>query len=114
MCIRDRRRVHGVYGRILAQKHYEKLYKEFVITDLSRAHTGKIGMRWRTEDEVLNGKGETICCARKCKETKGLCSYELLFSYREDNQIKSALVKARCCRECAAKLNSKKTHKKLD
>lgn len=36
----------------LARRYYDKLFKEFAIVDLSRASEGKVGMRWRTEEEV--------------------------------------------------------------
>ena len=36
---------------------YDKLFKEFAIADLSRYKEKKIGLRWRTEREVVCGKG---------------------------------------------------------
>lgn len=64
-------------------------------------------MRWRTRDEVLSGKGETICCNKVCQEYDGLRAYETVFKYQEKEGSKTALVKVKCCVECAAKLNHK-------
>ena len=36
----------------LARIYHQRLYKEYVIADLSKAREGKIGLRWRTEKEV--------------------------------------------------------------
>ena len=36
-----------------------------------------VGMRWRTEKEVVVGKGQFICGAKGCDEKAGLCSYEV-------------------------------------
>ncbi|EGT34977.1 hypothetical protein CAEBREN_07762 [Caenorhabditis brenneri] len=89
----------------MAKKYYEKLFKEYCIVDLSLYKTNKIGMRWRTENEVKEGKGQLSCGARKCPETAALASWEVNFSYKEDGRPKSALVKARLCPKCSDKLN---------
>lgn len=44
--------------------------------------TNKIGMRWRTENEVKEGKGQLSCGARKCNETAHLSSWEVRFSLK--------------------------------
>eukprot|EP00916_Digyalum_oweni_P002458 GHVL01004539.1.p3 GENE.GHVL01004539.1~~GHVL01004539.1.p3 ORF type:complete len:240 (-),score=38.05 GHVL01004539.1:1286-2005(-) len=82
----------GTWESNLAKKYYAKLYKEYVICDILKYRTGKIGFRWRTEREV-------IC------ERKALKSYEVQFSYSEANENKAALVKVRLCVDCAYKLN---------
>ncbi|KAF1764886.1 hypothetical protein GCK72_004837 [Caenorhabditis remanei] len=89
----------------MAKKYYEKLFKEYCIVDLSLYKNNKIGMRWRTENEVKEGKGQLICGARKCQETAGLASWEVNFAYKEDGRSKSTLVKARLCSKCSDKLN---------
>ncbi len=33
----------------MAKKYYDKLYKEYVIVDLSKYEKAQIGCRWRTE-----------------------------------------------------------------
>ena len=38
---------------------------------------GKVGMRWRTEREVVAGKGQFICGAKGCSERRGLASFEV-------------------------------------
>ena len=53
----------------------------------------KLGLRWRTEAEVLGGKGQFSCGARGCAETRGLATFEVPFGYAEAGQRKEALVK---------------------
>ena len=88
----------------LAKAYYSKLYRTFCLADLSRWEEKKIGMRWRTEQEVLEGKGQFICGALNCNEVENLTSYEVQFSYRENHENKQALVKLRVCPQCAKKL----------
>lgn len=40
----------------LALRYYQKLFKEYCIADLSRYKESKLGLRWRTEKEVVAGK----------------------------------------------------------
>ncbi|KAK8495057.1 hypothetical protein V6N12_055206 [Hibiscus sabdariffa] len=79
----------------------QKLYK-----------SGKIGLRWRTEKEVISGKGQFICGNKHCSEKDGLASYEVNFSYFEAGENKQALVKLVTCERCAAKLHYKKQKEK--
>ena len=44
----------------------------------------RIGCRWRTEKEVLAGKGDKICGSKRCEE-KSTDAYEINFAYIEDN-----------------------------
>eukprot|EP00921_Rhytidocystis_pertsovi_P009821 GHVQ01015774.1.p1 GENE.GHVQ01015774.1~~GHVQ01015774.1.p1 ORF type:complete len:228 (+),score=30.13 GHVQ01015774.1:1030-1713(+) len=64
-------------------------------------------MRWRSEREVVQGKGQFVCGNKDCVDRGSLKSYELHFKYQEEGQIKEALVKARLCLPCACKLNYK-------
>jgi hypothetical protein len=89
----------------LAKRYYSRLFKEYAIADLSRHKEGQLGLRWRTEPEVVSGKGQFVCGARGCPEHAGLASYEVNFAYVEAGQHKQALVKVRLCPGCAAKLN---------
>ena len=43
-----------------------------------------------------------------------LSTFEMNFSYMQDQVKKNALVKVRVCNECEVKLNYKKVHKKID
>ncbi|CAL1528490.1 unnamed protein product [Lymnaea stagnalis] len=98
----------------LAKKYYDKLFKEYCIADLSRYKENKIGMRWRIEQEVIDGKGQFICGNKACKETEdesGLRSWEVNFAYVESGQKKNALVKLRLCPDCSYKLNYRSKHK---
>ncbi|CAG2114316.1 unnamed protein product [Medioppia subpectinata] len=110
------------WGQRLAKKYYNLLFKEYCICDLSRYKDNKFGMRWRTEKEVLEGKGQFGCGGKGCANTEALKSWEVLFKYEELGEQKSALVKLRLCEDCSPKLNyrqkrreikrHKKSHKK--
>nr|KAG5690850.1 hypothetical protein BaRGS_031202 [Batillaria attramentaria] len=89
----------------LAKKYYDKLFKEYCLADLSRYKENKVGMRWRTEKEVVEGKGQFICGSKKCPEREGLRSWEVNFAYVEHGEKKNALVKLRLCPDCSYKLN---------
>lgn len=89
----------------LAKKYYDKLFKEYCITDLSRYKENKVALRWRIEKEVLSGKGQFICGNKKCDVTSDLQSWEVNFAYVEHGEKKNTLVKLRLCPECSHKLN---------
>jgi len=95
----------------LSKKYYEKLFKEYCLADMSLYKEGKVGMRWRTQDEVFKGKGQFICGNKKCDNKDDLKSYEVNFSYLEAEQKKNALVKLRTCPDCSIKLNYKQIKK---
>ncbi|KAE9334398.1 hypothetical protein PF008_g13982 [Phytophthora fragariae] len=84
--------------------YYRQLFREYALADLSGYKEGKIGLRWRTEMEVVKGKGQFSCGNKHCDERAGLHSYELLFAYVEHGERKRCLVKVRACRACAEKL----------
>ncbi|XAR54359.1 hypothetical protein NMG60_11029445 [Bertholletia excelsa] len=67
----------------LVKRYYDKLFKEYCIADMSQYKSGKIGLRWRTEKEVISGKGQFICGNKHCVEKDGLASYEVNFCYFE-------------------------------
>ena len=56
-----------------------------------------MGMRWRTEKEVISGKGQFSCGARGCSESRGLATFEVPFGYEEAGEKKHALVKVGLC-----------------
>lgn len=41
-----------------------KLFREYAVADLSRYKEGKVGLRWRTQQEVVNGAGQFECGAK--------------------------------------------------
>ncbi|GAA6004626.1 hypothetical protein JCM11491_002172 [Sporobolomyces phaffii] len=115
----------------LAAKYYDSLFKEFAIVNLKHWKSGQIGMRWRTEDEVLSGVGHVTCASMRCAyhhpdprivaETDDamiaadpdaarplvatrLEESETTFGYVERGEKKSALVKVVLCRECGKRL----------
>ncbi|OMO65499.1 Folate-sensitive fragile site protein Fra10Ac1 [Corchorus olitorius] len=96
----------------LVKRYYDKLFKEYCIADMSQYKSGKIGLRWRTEKEVISGKGQFICGNKHCDEKDGLASYEVKFSYFEAGENKQALVKLVTCKRCAEKLHYKKRKEK--
>lgn len=93
------------WGQTLAKRYYEKLFKEYCICDVSRYKENKVAMRWRTEQEVMDGKGQFRCGARKCQETETLRTWEVNFAYVEEGEKKNALVKVRLCPDCSYKIN---------
>ena len=61
----------------------------------------RIAFRWRTQKEVVDGKGQFICAQKKtCTLKDGLRTWEVNFGYLEDEKKKFALVKVRLCAEC--------------
>ena len=92
----------------LAKRYHDRLFKEYALADMSRYREGAIGLRWRTEREVLEGRGHFSCGNKACASTGPLTSYELLFRYDERGATREALVKLRCCDACAYKLHYRK------
>ncbi|KAG2197323.1 hypothetical protein INT47_012753 [Mucor saturninus] len=91
----------------VAKKYYDKLFKEYAICELKYYKEGKIALRWRTEKEVMAGKGQFMCASTQCDQNKDLQSWEVNFAYREDGEKKNELVKVRLCPDCSDKLNYK-------
>ncbi|KAI9031552.1 folate-sensitive fragile site protein Fra10Ac1-domain-containing protein, partial [Phycomyces nitens] len=88
-----------------AKKYYDKLFKEYAIGELKYYKESKIALRWRTEGEVVSGKGQFVCASTRCDSTRGLESWEVNFRYVEDKETKNELVKIRLCPACSDKLN---------
>ncbi|XP_076340084.1 protein FRA10AC1 homolog [Tachypleus tridentatus] len=89
----------------LAKQYYDKLFKEYTICDLSKYKENKVALRWRTEQEVIDGKGQFICGNKQCKKAETLRSWEVNFRYVEQDEEKNVLVKLRICPKCSYKLN---------
>ena len=94
----------STWAERLAEKYYNKLYKEYCLANFSRYKTGQLGLRWRTKNECIMGKGQFICANLKCHKTT-LKSYEILFRYKEGGEVKREMVKIRLCKKCADKMN---------
>ncbi|KAI9088307.1 folate-sensitive fragile site protein Fra10Ac1-domain-containing protein [Phlyctochytrium arcticum] len=117
----------------LAKKYYDRLFKEYCLANLSKFKTGQIALRWRTQREVISGKGQFICGNLACdvseKESRNarnrsarrasdndhveasdptLRSWEVNFRYEEVGTIHNALIKLRLCNDCAYMLNYRK------
>ncbi|KAI9269185.1 folate-sensitive fragile site protein Fra10Ac1-domain-containing protein [Phascolomyces articulosus] len=91
----------------VAKKYYDTLFKEYALCELKYYKEGKIALRWRTQREVVHGKGQFSCASTRCDETKRLESWEVNFGYIEHGEKKNELVKVRLCPECSYKLNYK-------
>ena len=89
----------------LAKSYFDKLFKEYALSDLSKYKENKIALRWRTEKEVVDGKGQFVCGNKICLVNEELQSWEVNFAYIEQGERKNALVKLRLCSKCSKKLN---------
>jgi protein FRA10AC1 len=88
----------------------------------AESSTAQFALRWRTEDEVLNGNGETTCGNTRCDFhdiperlahlKPSLTTLELPFAYVERGENKSALVKIVLCPRCLKKLMWKRRKEK--
>ncbi|KAI0822476.1 folate-sensitive fragile site protein Fra10Ac1-domain-containing protein [Trametes gibbosa] len=107
----------------LAKKYYSSLYREYAVCDLKHYKSGNFALRWRTEEEVLSGAGETTCGNTRCPLHKefpedgddirpSLNTLELPFSYLEHGESKFALVKVVLCPKCVKKLMYKRNKEK--
>lgn len=83
----------------------------------------QFALRWRTEDEVISGAGESTCGNTRCPlhpprnidpddPHLPLKTLELPFAYLEDGETKSALVKVVLCDKCCRKLMWKRNKEK--
>ena len=87
----------------LALRYYAALYKEYALVDLARpSHPG---LRWRTEAEVVAGKGQWTCGARNCQRERGLNTWRVHFGYEEDGAERAVQAKLRLCEDCAVLLH---------
>ncbi|VDM31652.1 unnamed protein product [Hydatigera taeniaeformis] len=97
----------------LAKHYWDRLYKEYAIADFSRYKEKKLGLRWRSEREVVLGKGQFVCGSVDCNEVEYLRSWEVDFAYNERGEKRNALVKVRLCPTCSQKLNYHKQHSEV-
>ncbi|XP_063705768.1 protein FRA10AC1 [Culicoides brevitarsis] len=97
--------VDDSWEKKLAKKYFDKLFKEYTISDLSQYKDNRVALRWRVEKEIVTGKGQFICGERKCDERENLRSWEVNFGYVEEGIKKNTLVKLRLCPSCSDKLN---------
>nr|CUU99670.1 hypothetical transcript [Hymenolepis microstoma] len=94
----------------LAKHYWDRLYKEYAVADLSKYKERKLGLRWRSEKEVISGKGQFKCGAVDCNSVEFLRSWEVDFAYKERGLKRNVLVKVRLCPMCSEKLNYHKQH----
>nr|CAG4635158.1 EOG090X0H59 [Alona affinis] len=93
------------WGKQIAKKYHDKLFKEYCICDLRKYKENKVGIRWRIEKEVVTGKGQFNCGEQSCQEKDHLRTWEVNFAYTEHGVRKNSLVKIRLCVECSRRLN---------
>nr|CAG4642894.1 EOG090X0H59 [Evadne anonyx] len=101
------------WGKQLAKKYHDKLFKEYCICDLRKYKENKVGIRWRIEKEVVTGKGQFSCGEQKCETARKLRTWEVNFGYIEHGQKKNSLVKIRLCDDCSCKLNYHQKRKEV-
>ena len=107
---RDGEREGGDWADRMARNYEAQLFKEVALVDLSRAEASKsIGLRWRSQREVLSKKGEDVCGEIHCQSgvasnNTPLQAFEVPFSFVEGGERKLELVKVRLCPLCAEKL----------
>lgn len=94
------------WERRMVTAYHDRLFKEYCLADLRRAREPgcPVGLRWRSEAEVVRGQGQFSCGALGCQEQAGLASWEVNFGYVEQGVKKNALVKLRLCVPCSARL----------
>ncbi|CAD6197713.1 unnamed protein product [Caenorhabditis auriculariae] len=110
----DESRTSDSWEARMAKKYYDKLFKEYCIVDLTYFKKNKVAMRWRTEKEVREGKGQFECGNKKCKDSIDLRSWEVNFGYVENGERKNALVKVRLCPQCSEMLNYSSTKRRVE
>eukprot|EP00756_Hemistasia_phaeocysticola_P048435 Hpha_TRINITY_DN22858_c0_g1::TRINITY_DN22858_c0_g1_i1::g.84222::m.84222/K13121/FRA10AC1; protein FRA10AC1 len=99
----------------LAAVYHAKLFKEYALVNLVHFREGRVGMRWRTEAEVVSGLGQFSCgglLPKPCGMRSRLSTLEVPFKYRERGEVEMALVKVRLCESCARKLRYRHDLKK--
>ena len=75
----------------MVQHYHSHLYKEYVLADLSRVRSGKggrggpVGLRWRTAQEVKDGKGFRSCGNLAC------CQHNKKIDADYTRKVRSAL-----------------------
>ena len=50
----------------MVQHYHKHLYKEYVLADMSFVSEQRLGLRWRTQQEVAEGKGSASCGNKDC------------------------------------------------
>ena len=82
------------------RRHHAALFKTYCVCDLSRATTvgvtdARVGMRWRTEDEVRRGKGQ-LTWGETVRAERGLACLSVISSTRDGRAL------SRCARASRA------------
>lgn len=59
-------RENSTWQERMVQHYHQHLYKEYVLADLKFVEEEKLGLRWRTKQEVASGKGSSSCGNKHC------------------------------------------------
>jgi len=79
----------------MVQNYHAHLYKEYVLADLSRVlNIGKIGLRWRTEKEVADGRGFRCCGNLMCNKGSSSSNNTATASNKDNAQDREAYASA--------------------
>lgn len=92
------------WGERLASAYDAALHKEFALVALRESSSGgvAVGLRWRTESELVTGKGQFTCGRLGCDAVVGLRTFEVPFRYSERGESHTVLAKVRLCGVCAS------------
>mmetsp|Transcript_25438 Transcript_25438/g.29394 ORF Transcript_25438/g.29394 Transcript_25438/m.29394 type:complete len:159 (-) Transcript_25438:1427-1903(-) len=88
----------------MVTKYHDHLFKEFALADLSIP--GRIGLRWRTREEVINGRGDRTCGNKRCQNNSDDNNSSLvtldgsIFVVRARDEKKIELVTLKLCSSC--------------
>ena len=73
----------------MVNHYHSHLYKEYVLADMSRAPL-QLGLRWRTQEEVQNGRGHATCGNKHCpgggQMSESIVTQPLLSKYYQSYQ----------------------------
>ena len=92
------------YENKLAKSYDSQLDHQYAVGDFSRYRDGEVGLRWRTQSERFDGKGQFSCGNLSCSRDEDLTSFEVPFAFSERGERKQALVKLRLCPKCSKRL----------
>jgi protein FRA10AC1 len=103
------------WGAGLAAAYDRFLTKDFGLSAV--APDGRLGIRWRTRREVINGKGQYTCGMLDCDAVVSLSTYEVPFAYSDAGRPSvqaAALVRLRLCGLCALRAFKDKASRGTD
>jgi protein FRA10AC1 len=61
-------RTETEYENEVAKRYYNHLFKEYAIADMKHYKTGNLALRWRSEDDVVDGIGQFSECSLSLRQ----------------------------------------------